>query len=324
LKETVWIEDYRPKNLEQVIGQQSVTKYLKEYVKNKNIPHLLFSGPPGVGKTTCAQALARELYGKKWRDFYIEMNASDERRLQDIRDKVKRYAETAIIEEEFKIIFLDEIDHIDWQAQPALRTIIEKNSDKCRFILSCNYPNKLIEPLIDRCVTFRFKKIKPKDIQSLIKNIAEKHSINISDSASYTLSVLSNGSMRKALNTLQKIFLANVTDINEEIIYDSFCYVDDSFIKYLLEVIDKGDIKKADEYLDNLLYERGYEPKEIIEALRRLIKDSEILDIKYKVQALKLLGDFAYRIDCGASTDIQLKTYVVCLLDLYRRNRNGN
>jgi replication factor C small subunit len=320
LKDTVWIEDYRPKSLNDVVGQEQVTKYLKEYVKNKKIPHLLFSGPPGVGKTTCAQALAREIYGKDWRSYYIEMNASDERKLQDIRDKVKRYAETATIGQDYKIIFMDEVDHLDWQAQPPLRTIIEKNSSRCRFILSCNYPNKLIDPLIDRCVTFRFKKIKPKPMQLFIKKVAKEHKIDITDSASYLLATLSDGSMRKALNTLQKIALANVEKINDDVIYDAFCYVDDGFVKNLLTIIDKGDLNKADEYMDALLYDRGYEPKEIIEALRRLIKDSEVLRVSYKVQALKLLGDFAYRIDSGASSDLQLKTYVVCLLDIYRRN----
>ena len=323
MKETVWIEDYRPQKLEDVVGQPQVTKYLVEYVKNKNIPHLLFSGPPGCGKTTCAQALARELYGKSWRDYYIEMNASDERRLQDIRDKVKKYAETAILGQDFKLIFMDEIDHIDWQAQPALRTIIEKNSDKCRFILSCNYPNKLIDPLIDRCVAFRFKKIRAKDMQKLIDKVAEEHNITITKSASHLLGTLSNGSMRKALNTLQKLALANVTKIDDDVIYDAFCYVDDSFVKNLLNFIEAGNLNKADEYMDALLNERVYDAKEIIESLRRLIKDSEVLSTNYKIQALKLLGDFAYRIDMGSSTDVQLKTFVVCLLDLYRRNNNG-
>lgn len=322
MKKGVWIESYRPKLLSNVIGQPQVTKYLKEYVKNKTIPHLLFSGPAGCGKTTCAQALAREIYGKNWRDFYVEMNASDERRLQDIRDKVKRYAETATIGQDFKVIFMDEIDHIDWQAQPALRTIIEKNSEKCRFILSCNYPNKLIEPIIDRCVSFRFKKIKPKDIQILLRIVAQDNSINITDSASYLIGVLSNGSMRKALNTLQKLALANITKIDDEVVYDAFCYVDDGTVNNLLTYIDSGDLKKADDYMDNLLYDKTYAPEEIIESLRRLIKDSEVLHINYKVQALKLLGDFAYRIDNNASADIQLKTYVVCLLDIYRRNKN--
>ena len=322
MKETVWIEDYRPKLLKDVIGQEHVIKYLSKYAKNKRLPHLLFAGPPGVGKTTCAQALAREIYGKGWQDYYLEMNASDERRLKDIREKVKRYAESAILGHDYKILFLDEVDHLDWQAQPPLRTIIEKNSDRCRFILSCNYPNKLIEPLIDRCVGFRFRKIRPKAVQELIKKVSEDNSINISHSASYTLATLSNGSMRKALNTLQKLSSANITKIDEEIVYDAFNYVDDNFVKKLLEYADKEELKKADEYMDYLLYNRTYAPEEIIESLRRLIKDSNILSINYKVQALKLLGDFAYRIDSGANYDIQLKTYTVCLLDLYRRNKN--
>jgi len=317
MTKTIFMEKWRPESLDDVVGQEHVTKFLKEFVKNKDIPHMLFAGPPGCGKTTTAVALARELYGKDWKNYFMEMNASDERKLSDIREKVKSSARAKIIGQDFKIIFMDEADNITRDAQNALRRIIEVNSDVCRFILSCNYPNKVIQPLIDRCVTFRFKSIKPTYMKIMLKKISESEGIDISQPALHLLATLSNGSMRTALNTLQKLKLGNVSNINEETIYDTVCYINDDHVRTLFVAVRKGDINIVDRYWDTLLYEKAYDVNEIIESLRRLIKDSKVLKMEDKIDALTKIGETEFRISVGSSYDIQLKTYGAYLINLY-------
>jgi len=313
----VLAEKYRPKKLEDVVGQEHIIPHLRKFVENKNIPHMLFSGPPGVGKTTAAKALAKELYGSSWKNYYIEMNASDERGIDTIRDKVKTYARTGIVGEKFKIIFMDEADAVTKDAQNALRRVIEMNSHRCRFILSCNYPNKIIDPIIDRCVVFRFRSIQPKDMQLLLNKIIETEGINITKSASYLLAVLSNGSMRRALNTLNIIKLANIENVNDDVIYQITGYVDDGHVQTLLLAIRKGEIEPVDKFMDNLLNTKVYAPQEIIESLRRLLKDSKVLPREAKLKALTMIGDVEFRISMGSSPEIQLKTFAVYLISLY-------
>jgi len=269
--------------------------------------------------TTCAIALAKDLYGKNWKNYFIEINASDETGVETIRTKVKDYARSSVVGEKYKIVFFDEVDYISSNAQACLRRMIEKYGHKCRFIFSCNYPHKIIDPIKDRCVVFRFKGIPTKDMQLMLNEIAEKEDIDITKSATHTLATLSNGSMRKALNTLQKLKLGNKTNINDDDIYETFGYIDDDHVRTLLIAVRKGNIKLVDDYMDNLLNIKVYTPREIVDSLRRLILESKVLSKDDKIKALRSIGDIEFRISAGATPEIQLKTFAVYLINLYEK-----
>lgn len=304
-----------------MIGQPHIIPYLLSFVKNKAVPHMVFSGLPGTGKTTSAIALARDLYGDDWPNYFIEINASDDRSLAMIRDKLKPIARQTILDFDYKIIFLDEADSLDRLAQPALRRIIEKYSDRCRFILSCNYANKIIDPILDRCTVFRFKAIPAQEMKFLLDKIVEKESIDITKDALMTLCVLSNGSMRRALNTLEKLKNGGITNINSETIYNTLGYVNDDDIRKLITSTKTGNLETVDKWVHALLYDRVYEPSEIIESLWRLLKETELLDKEGKLSSLTKLGDIEFRISEGATPEIQLKTFVVYMMQQMGKSR---
>src|SRR5512136_2909571 len=200
----VWVEKYRPKKLSDVIGQKSIVERLSDYVKTRSMPHMLFAGPAGSGKTTCAIALARELYGDGWRNSLIELNASDERGIDIVRGKIKDFARAAsIVGADFKIIFLDEADALTSDAQAALRRTMEKFTQTCRFILSCNYSSKIIEPIQSRCAVFRFRPLKAEDVKKYLGDIAQAEKVKLTEDGLEALVYIASGDMRKAINALQ-------------------------------------------------------------------------------------------------------------------------
>src|SRR3989338_1414244 len=181
---SIWTEKYRPKKFEEVVGQDEIIKKVQSLTKSLNLPHLLFAGPAGTGKSTLALIVVKELFGIHWRENYLELNASYERGIDVVRQKVKDFARTRAIENiPFKVIFLDEADALTREAQQALRRTMEIYTSTCRFVLSCNFSSRIIEPIQSRCVVFRFKLLEKKDISKIIKHITEKEKLNISEDA---------------------------------------------------------------------------------------------------------------------------------------------
>ena len=200
----IWTEKYRPSSFDEIIGQEKVVERLRSFVKQKNIPHLLLSGPAGTGKTTLSLVIAKELYGKDWRQNFLELNASDARGIDIIRGEVKSFARTKAIGTDLpKIIYLDECDALTKEAQQALRRTMELYTSTARFILSCNLSSKIIDPIQSRCAVFRFKPLEKKDVENVIKNIAKDEKLVIDDRTIDLIFEMSEGDIRRVINILQ-------------------------------------------------------------------------------------------------------------------------
>lgn len=302
----VWVEKYRPRKLEYVVGQEEITERLKAYSKTKGMPHLLFAGPAGTGKTTCALALARELFGENWKDNFQELNASDERGIQVVRTKIKDYARIAPIGEAgFKIIFLDEADALTPEAQAALRRTMERYTQTCRFILSCNYSSKIIEPIQSRCAVFRFRPLKAVDIKRYLLRIAEAEKKEITEDGMEALIYVAEGDARKATNSLQ-VAASMGEKIDSNMIYKTASLARPEEIKKLLTTALSGSFLEARNQLDELLITYGLSGEDVIQQIHRTIVELPIPDQK-KVQLVDKVGEIEFRIVEGGNERIQLE-----------------
>ncbi len=302
----IWTEKYRPKKFEQVLGQNDIVKRIQNLTNSLNIPHLMFAGPAGTGKSTLALIIVRDLFEKNWRENYLELNASDTRGIDVIRQEVKNFARTKSLGEvPFKVIFLDEADSLTKEAQHALRRTMENYTNTCRFILSCNYSSKIIEPIQSRCAMFRFKLLERKDIFKKLNSIAENENLSISEKALETLYESSEGDCRRAVNLLQST--ASISpNITEELVNTIVSSAKPGDIKVVLKYAISGDFLKAKEKLIDVMLKESISGQDVIKAIQKEIWNLEIEpDIKVKIT--EKAGETEFRIIEGSDEFIQLE-----------------
>jgi replication factor C small subunit len=307
-----WTEKYRPKKLSEVIGQSLIVDRLKAFVEKGNFPSMIFAGSAGVGKTTCAIAMANELYGQDIHSAFKELNASDARGIDVIRGEVKEFAKTiSVAHVPIKIIFLDEADSLTADAQHALRRTMEKFASETRFVLSANYAAKIIEPIQSRCVVFRFKPLTEENMKKYIHRIVEGENLEIDEKATAALVDVGDGDLRKITNILQSAAMQN-TKLTESHIYDIAARAKPKEISSMLKYAIEGDFEKARVELYNLLLRHGLGAEDIISQCYKEVPNLN-MDERMKLNIMSDLGEYDFRIVEGANERIQLEAMLAHL-----------
>jgi len=300
----VWTEKYRPGKLDDIVNQKHVVERLKAWVKKGSVPNMLFAGPAGVGKTTAALCLARELFGDNWRENFQETNASDQRGIDVVRGRIKNFAMVKPIGSDFKIIFLDESDSLTPEAQQALRRTMEKFSDVCRFILSCNYSSRIIEPIQSRCSVFRFGRLSKSDVTKYASKIAAEEKLSVTADAYDTLYEVSEGDLRKATNILQAC--SGLGKIESDDIYNIVSQVKPDDVGEMMKQALSGNFHEARKKLYDLIITKAFSGEDVIRAIHSYIFKMDIDDRK-KLRFVEILGEYEFRLNQGATPEIQLE-----------------
>jgi replication factor C small subunit len=302
----IWTEKYRPSKFSELVGQENIVQRVESLTNSLNIPHLLFAGPAGTGKSTLALIVVKDLFKENWKENYLELNASDERGINVVREKVKDFARTKSIGNvPFKVIFLDEADALTTEAQQALRRTMENYSATCRFILSCNYSSKIIDPIQSRCAIFRFKLLENKNIEKIIQKISMHENLIIDPEAKEILYEGSEGDCRRCINILQSTSAISPT-ITKDLITTIIANAKPKDIKIVLDYALTGDFQKSKEKLLDIMLKESISGQDVIKAIQKEIWNLPI-EPELKVKLTEKTGETEFRITEGSDPFIQLQ-----------------
>lgn len=316
-KNIPWVEKYRPHKIDDVLEQSEVTKVLKKcFKKDGNIPHMLFYGSPGTGKSSTALALCRQLFGKKYfSDRVLELNASDERGIKVVRGKIKEFAKKKIhkvndssyghICPDYKVIILDEADALTDDSQSALRRIIEKYSATTRFFLICNFISKINGALISRCAKYCFKYLTSKTVIQCLRNISKKENFNISLKDIKKIIDYSEGDMRKSIITLQRLSFLGTNITNNEILTNLSLNMTENKFNYLVDLLIRNSSYDNIKRITTYFIKNAYDCQLILHQFSKMIVESELNDLQKSFMFLKM-SELDFLINNGANDEIIL------------------
>jgi replication factor C small subunit len=320
----MWVEKYRPEELDEVIDQKEIIRGLKNLIKNpEEIPHLLFAGPAGVGKTTTALCVAKGLLGEEWQRDTLELNASDERGIKMVRERVKEFAAVMKLttgnkedNRPFRIIILDEADEMTPEAQTALRRIIEDSSRTTRFIIICNYLSQIIEPIQSRCVVFRFTRLTNEDIVGHLKTICQKEEVKYDDKALTQIYEATSGDLRHSINMLQAA--AGMGSVSLANVVASIGLSGKFKVGEIIKLALSGKFKEARVKLLELIYVYGMSESDFLK-----FANQEAYDMKLERpdEFAALMAEYDYRLVSGAHPEIQLSALLAQLGKLGAKNK---
>ncbi len=310
LIEEIWVEKYRPQTFNEIVSQNIAINNLKDFVKSGNMPHMIFTGPAGTGKTSTALIIAKNVIKKQ--NYFanvLELNASDTVRMDYVRNAIKGFVNQNLVvgDDALKVVILDEADNIPKQVQQALRRIIEKTSSNVKFILICNYINRIIDPIISRCAVFRFAKLPEEKIIERLKFISKQEKLQIpqiqANEFYEALFFVSGGDLRKAINTLQMsvaLELLDNLDLNEILKISGF--LDDSTLEKLIKTLQSKNFEGARKIFITI---ENLDSRNFLRQIMERLGNLNIESSNYN-KIISFIGEIDYRISQGADAKIQI------------------
>ncbi|EGG04957.1 uncharacterized protein MELLADRAFT_72257 [Melampsora larici-populina 98AG31] len=301
-----WVEKYRPIILDDITGNVETIERLKVIARDGNCPHIIISGAPGIGKTTSILCLAHALLGDSYKEGVLELNASDERGIDVVRNKIKTFANTKVTlpPGRHKIIILDEADSMTSGAQQALRRTMEIYANSTRFALACNFSSKIIEPIQSRCAILRYGKLSDQEILKRLVEICDAENVKYANEGLAAIIFTAEGDMRQAINNLQST-VSGFEFVSSEAVFKVCDQPHPIVIKQLLAACEKGEVQTALESLDEL-WTQGYSAIDIVTTLSKVVKSMDKMAEYIKLEFIKEIGYTHMRILEGVSTIVQL------------------
>ena len=303
-----WIEKYRPKHIDDIIDSSYKTHTLKNLVKNDELPHLLLYGMPGCGKTTMAIAIARLLYGENFKSYILELNASDDRGIEIVRNVIPEYAKTK--SDKIKFIILDEADAMTTEAQSALRRVIEIYSKNCRFCIICNNIHSVLPGIQSRCTLMRFNALNNENMSLRLQEIAEKEKVTIKREGIDAI-IESSKDFRQMLNVFQCLAsLYSNEKITREIVYEFTGYLPETTVKNVITFLQNNSFETGFDYLQKNIKQNLWNILALIEAMTPLIVNDKDISTKQKVHIIDVFSKIENRLSTGKNGVIYIAMVV--------------
>ena len=313
VSQSIWVEKYRPHTLDEIVGHEEIVRRLKSFAGDAEMPNIMFAGRQGTGKTAMTTALARSIYGDQWKQNMLELNASDDRGIDVVREEIKDFARTDTVgDHDFKLIFLDEVDNTTKDAQSAMRRTMEDYSDKTRFILSCNYPNKVLPPIQSRCAVFRISPLTDEDIAEIVQRVADEEGLEFQGDAKDMLVNYASGDARKAINDLQAAQMEG--EITEQAVETISGVTDYQTVREIVDLAISGDLSEAQKKLDVEVLKEGVSENYFLEETFSYVQREMDIPDDARAKMLDTIAECDYRILEGANPQIQLHSVLAKMM----------